>query len=910
LGSAVVHVLTVAKVTAGVAAGYADYLEGKTTNGQLGDYYLKDGERVEAPGRWVAGAQAVGCESGQRVSGEQLRALMAVTHPVTGEQLRRVGASGEAVAALDATFSAPKSVSAVWALADHELRPQIETAQELAVDRAIAYAAERVAMVRQRVDESRVAHVNARELVATSWRHTTARSVDGRAPDPQLHSHVLLHAAVRGDGRVVAIDSKAWLVHRREIGAAYRTELAHELSKLGYQIERGTGRGGRYFEIANVPRSLIDRWSSRSHQVQQAIDERLARRRADLEAAITRGGSEGDDARRVLSTMQKWGQLQPHEDRRLRVSTRQAKEPVTVADLDHEWLATAQGHGFDQLAVRAPAPTLTQPTDARRVESALTEFDATFSERDARAVALERSAGIPITDALGPLTELRATGELLTLADGRLTTRQHRRTERATVKAAERISARVVEPIPDDAVTYAAHTLDLRLGKSEGSLSPEQRHALETATGNQQLTVIEGQAGTGKSTVLQAIAVAHEDAGRQILVTSTAALAAERLADDLREVGVNAPAYSTAALAQAVSDEQIHLSPAVTMIHDEAALASTREQRRLLQAVEESGARLILVGDPRQNKPVGAGGLWERIEQTAHDRAARVTLTTNLRSRDPADQRDQANFRDGEHEQALHGYQERGRVHLAARQRQAEDQALEAAQQDRHAGRRTLVVTQTSNEHLDELNARAQAIRAQAGELGHDSIEISGRPYNLHAGDEIQIRKTIRHPEHGQLRNGTHAQILQIDPELHTARLRLPAGREIQLTQAQLERADARLAYVQHPFPAQGATTDTTHLIVAQHATREGSYVGLTRARDTTDIYASVDTDEHEADPVTAISATIGRAEPDLPSIATPLAHEQHIALEIDSAAMDQAPIRESEPEAERAVERDVGWEM
>ena len=35
--------LTVAKVTAGQAQGYADYLEGKTQKAELGDYYLKDG---------------------------------------------------------------------------------------------------------------------------------------------------------------------------------------------------------------------------------------------------------------------------------------------------------------------------------------------------------------------------------------------------------------------------------------------------------------------------------------------------------------------------------------------------------------------------------------------------------------------------------------------------------------------------------------------------------------------------------------------------------------------------------------------------------------------------------------------------------------------------------------------------
>ena len=57
--------LTVAKVTGRQAQGYADYLEGKTTT-ELGDYYLKDGERVEAPGRWVSGAERLGCEPAGR----------------------------------------------------------------------------------------------------------------------------------------------------------------------------------------------------------------------------------------------------------------------------------------------------------------------------------------------------------------------------------------------------------------------------------------------------------------------------------------------------------------------------------------------------------------------------------------------------------------------------------------------------------------------------------------------------------------------------------------------------------------------------------------------------------------------------------------------------------------------------
>ena len=131
--------LILAKITQGSAGGYAEYLDGKTRSAELGDYYLKDGERVEAPGRWAQGAERFNLDGSGPVTGEQLRALMAVRRPDNGEQLRRTGGSGEAVAAVDATFSAPKSVSAAWAISNREIRSQIERAHETAVDRALSY---------------------------------------------------------------------------------------------------------------------------------------------------------------------------------------------------------------------------------------------------------------------------------------------------------------------------------------------------------------------------------------------------------------------------------------------------------------------------------------------------------------------------------------------------------------------------------------------------------------------------------------------------------------------------------------------------------------------------------------------------------------------------------------------------
>ena len=176
----------------------------------------------------------------------------------------------------------------------------------------------------------------------------------------------------------------------------------------------------------------------------------------------------------------------------------------------------------------------------------------------------------------------------------------------------------------------------------------------------------------------------------------------------------------------------------------------------------------------------------------------------------------------------------------------------------------------------------------QHGQLGPETLPVPGRPYALHPSDQVQIRRTIAHPEHGQLRNGTIALVANIDPDAHTVSLRLADRRTVTLDSEQSARADLRLAYVQHPFPAQGQTTDTAHLIIAEHATQEGSYVALTRAREQTHIHAASPADPpSDVDRLQALSERMSRTEPDLPSIHTPLAHENGITTELARTSTD-----------------------
>ncbi len=75
---------------------------------------------------------------------------------------------------------------------------------------------------------------HAKDVIAAEYRHTTARGVSGAlAPDPQMHSHVVISGAVREDERIVAVASRPIFRSARELGAFYRSALAEELAGEG-----------------------------------------------------------------------------------------------------------------------------------------------------------------------------------------------------------------------------------------------------------------------------------------------------------------------------------------------------------------------------------------------------------------------------------------------------------------------------------------------------------------------------------------------------------------------------------------------------------------------------------------------------------------------------------------------------
>ena len=809
------YVMSAASIPAARGGDYARYLEGKTIAPERGDYYLTpDGELTQAPGRWLADPQTLerlGIQADAPMSGDDFVALMEGRHPQSGRWLRRAGADGSRGGGIDGVFSAPKSVSTTWALADPWQREQIQQAHTNAVEQAVAYMRESVGVVRRRYG-GEVVEEPAKDLIAVEYRHTTARGVSGAdAPDPQLHSHVVITSAVREDDRIAAVASRPVFRSAGEVGAFYRSALAQELADQGYAIEQATGKDGKYFEIAGVPEDLRDAFSGRSREVARAAD----RFRARYGRAPERG-----------------------ELRDLALENRRAKTLTNRADLENVWRDTASRYGFGpDEALRLLAGERTRPAVRPvedRIEERLTERHAVFEPRDLHTVALEQTAGeLSPNEALDVARQMIRDRRVLTLEGGRMTTLAVRAQEQAIERRAAILAQPARRDVGHTARANAAREVAERIG---APLTDEQDMALLVLTGPERATVLVGPAGTGKGVVIDAAARAEQLAGRETIGIAVSGSTAERLGSDSPALQGNT--LTLDALIARANTGSVHVGPDTTIILDEAGMVNHKRLDALTDLVERSGAKLIAVGDGKQLPSMGPGGMFDRLT----GRAPMVELETIHRTTDPHEQRVWQALRAGEPERAMAHYKARGRLHLADTRDQAAESAVQAwAQLTREVGiDKVALITDSSNKEIDRLNARAQYLRVQRGELGPDELPLSSVHYGLRHGDRVAFIAQHRPQGEPRVENGTRGHVMDIAQD-GTLTLALD-GSDRRLQLARQDAESLRLAYAQHVYRQQGATVDRAVVLTGGWQTsKETAYVQATRARHGTDWYLARD---------------------------------------------------------------------
>ncbi len=792
---------------------FARYLLAEASRG---DYYTHDGQGGKsAPTQWHGPEELLrrfGIDSEKAVEMKHLGPLMQGFDPVTEKPIRPAGSNGTRVAGIDLSYAPPKEVSALWATTDPYRRAQIEVAHRKAVASTLKRIEREVALVRRKTGKVQ-RFEKAKGLLATEVVHTTSRlgkdQDEHGIPDPQLHSHIVLLAAERKDGVLAAIESKQVMRAARENGAWYRSELAANLRELGVGIERHQGNGERYFGVRGVSKDLSERWSSRSQDVHRAAN--LFRQRYGREPG-------------------------PGELDSLTLSTRGSKTAAPPQEVNAAWRALGEEHNQTPRRSEEAFHDWGLHNDpnidlAKELLANVTRESSMINTHELHAKAYELSAGVCRPDEADRLVnDLTRSGELLQLEDGTWTTRQLRELEQKTIEIAESRAGEHAAPVSEQSLKQARSEIGKQI---KGSLTQEQRDALETITGPGGIAVLVGPAGTGKGVVISTAARAWQLEGTEVIGTSVAGATAQRLQNEARLDR----SYSADDLNYGIQDGRIRIGPNTVVIFDEAAMADHERIAPLVKLTAERGAKPLLVGDAAQLSGIGPSGLFAALE----GRVPTAELHEVHRANHEWERQAWQQIRAGEPGPALAQYQSHDRLHIHDTRAEAAEAMVENWDQTRKTlGGQAVMITDASNMERDQMNAMAQDRRAQAGELGAHQVELPGKPYGLRAGDEIIF--TAKYPVPGQerIKNGITGTVIDASRRKDniTIKTNEHEPREVEVDTSKF--SDLSLSYAVHVNKGQGITAETSGILIGGWQTdKEHAYVTLSRAREQTQIYVS-----------------------------------------------------------------------
>ena len=683
-------------------------------------------------------------------------------NPLTGEQLVRhrngqeyTTADGITVkpvehrAGWDATFSAPKSVS-LTALVGGDDR--VREAHRQAVTTALTEL-ERYSQAR--IGGNRAAETTGK-FIAAKFEHDTARPVDGYAA-PQLHTHaVIFNMTERADGSTRAVQPQSYFDSQQFATAVYQSELMYRLSQWGYEIM--PGRSGAP-EIKGYTQEYLDASSPRSQQIREYLE---------------RSGFAGPEA----------AQIAAH-------TTRDKKEIHTPSEVmaAHRQLAAEYGNQADRVVSEARARMADHeqthvPNIPERVQEAVTfaksrnfEREAVTDERDIMRDALRRGMGdLTYGQVRDNFEQRQATGEFQRVPGqkhdtGRqFTTREAIAEELATIKHMQQGQS-TVEPIMRRE-NAADHT------RTREFLNPSQQKAIEEVlTSHDRIHGLQGLAGSGKTTTLEAIRDGAERNGYAVEGFAPTS----RAAGQLRDAGIQADTLQGFLARGGMERNAGDPNARHLYMLDESSLASTRQMQSFLEKIGPQD-RVLLVGDTRQHQSVDAGKPFEQMQ----DAGMRTSqLDQIVRQRAPELLRAVEHLSRNETAIGIQLLQQQGRITEIPDHRQR----IEAIARDYFARPKNTLVVSPDNASRRDINDAVRAEFQSSGALSKDNhtMTVLTQRSELTSADRnwaalyqpADVLYYTRGSSELGLERGTYATVISTDPKANQLTVKREDGQHV-----------------------------------------------------------------------------------------------------------------------------------
>jgi ATP-dependent exoDNAse (exonuclease V) alpha subunit len=619
------------------------------------------GDKDLAEGRWVVAARRphnerrptddefrtgyLGVFAGEQVKADELDLLLRRSTIKSREMpifSLKGGSTGH-----DFTFSVPKSVSILWMMRGRMSRDnEVDTTGRAPIERAqhqaVAAAAELLSAhaIRERVGKGgRI--LRPAQAAMAAFLHFRCRPAPHKIsseslnesdkqddvfdvfPDPNLHSHLVvpdlvvsstlrvhqLPAAKKASsGKKPSAANRASPATAEEqksrtlkvaytalygrwsmaLGAWYHATLAYELRGLGLKL-KSTGPNG-LFALEGFETAWTTGFSART--------------------AGAKGLSPGRPAARDF-------------DRLKEAQTGEAKE-VEAAWQRHVARLKVDISRYDAARSIPRQPVVLRAHDIDGIMARLGEADAVLQLQDIHRVIasylVERGIDAPPTSAMVDEVISHLTPLPASTAYGlaQWSTARNMEQEQQVLGLVRKLSA----------ARFAAADVGPFLAALPRPLHPEQEAAARSIAGQEQIAILTGGPGTGKTSLLEPVVQAYEAQFGQGSVVGAAEGWLQAL--QLRSrFGIMALSLQSLISRMAAGEPVLKIGRSVLIV-DEAGLLSTRRMLELLKLADRFSIKLILLGDTEQLDPIGAGsGL--RLAEMAHPP---VTLQTIHRQQD------------------------------------------------------------------------------------------------------------------------------------------------------------------------------------------------------------------------------------------------------------------------------------
>ncbi|MDQ7032247.1 MAG: MobF family relaxase [Desulfonauticus sp.] len=581
--------ITVSAVSAGQLK---EYYEGE-------DYYFqnKEGEVIE--GKEIAGAEKLGAGDLQKILQQ------------------RENVTENSRAAIDLTFSAPKSVSLVSFFGDKDDRIAAKEAHDQAVKTVLEHIKNNN-IIHTRDEEGKLAKINQDSLVAVKIDHALSR-----LKDPQLHSHVLVAnvAEREKDGQKTALEPGELMRDQKKLGLLYRQELAHQLEQKGFSITWDKEKLS--FEINGISQQQIDFFSKRREEILSHLrenglqDTTRAKQIANLE---TRDPKEKNvDLRQLRAELEQQAKEAGLDLSNIRSTRSTNKEPQQennpinsdIKNLDRQMVVE---HAVREVAMRQIV--LKRNEFQYEVANYLAQHGFTASIREITG-RTQQAIG-HLEKQLGILSSYIKDDAGHSLVGFRKIVEASAKVEMVGVR--DDAGPQIEKTKISDTLTAA-----LERFQQEKGFKPDQEQidaATNILTSNGDCFVL-GKAGTGKTTMLSLMKEMADNLNIKILGTSFTGKAV----DGMAEAGIAAKTIdSLAAKADKIQADII--------IVDEANMTDSIRMATVQEIAQKTDAKIVWMGDPNQLQAIGQGKGFQNLLREAYAKDRVFTLENIRRQED------------------------------------------------------------------------------------------------------------------------------------------------------------------------------------------------------------------------------------------------------------------------------------